>query len=155
MNLHTPICDLFGIEHPIFLAGMGEVAYAKVCAAVSEAGGFGTLGMVGASPERIREEMRAVRRLTPKPFGVDLLAALEREGLVVRHDGSGAYRLGPAGRHFDDRGAGLGAMRLRQHEQGPPVLVGIMTGQRNVPEHRDHPHRRGRSAGRRARARPL
>ncbi len=76
MNLHTPICDLFGIEHPIFLAGMGEVAYAKVCAAVSEAGGFGTLGMVGASPERIREEMRAVRRLTPKPFGVDLLAAL-------------------------------------------------------------------------------
>jgi enoyl-[acyl-carrier protein] reductase II len=75
MNLHTPICDLFGIEHPIFLAGMGEVAYADVCAAVSEAGGFGTLGMVGASPERIREEMRAVRKLTRKPFGVDLLAA--------------------------------------------------------------------------------
>jgi enoyl-[acyl-carrier protein] reductase II len=76
MSLRTPICDLFGIEHPIFLAGMGEVAYADVCAAVSEAGGFGTLGMVGASPERIREEMRAVRKRTSKPFGVDLLAAL-------------------------------------------------------------------------------
>jgi len=76
MSLHTPICDLFGIEHPIFLAGMGEVAYADVCAAVSEAGGFGTLGMVGATPERIREEMRAVRKRTRKPFGVDLLAAL-------------------------------------------------------------------------------
>jgi len=76
MSLRTPICDLFGIEHPIFLAGMGEVAYADVCAAVSEAGGFGTLGMVGATPERIREEMRAVRRITSKPFGVDLLAAL-------------------------------------------------------------------------------
>ncbi len=76
MSLRTPICDLFGIEHPIFLAGMGEVAYADVCAAVSEAGGFGTLGMVGAKPERIREEMRAVRKLTSKPFGVDLLAAL-------------------------------------------------------------------------------
>ena len=50
MQFRTPICDLFGIEYPIFLAGMGEVAYADVCAAVSEAGGFGTLGMVGASP---------------------------------------------------------------------------------------------------------
>ena len=77
--LRTPICDLFGIEHPIFLAGMGGVAYARVCAAVSEAGGFGTLGMVAASPERIREEMRAVRRLTERPFGVDMLAALPEQ----------------------------------------------------------------------------
>jgi enoyl-[acyl-carrier protein] reductase II len=76
MSLRTPICDLLGIEHPVFLAGMGEVAYADVCAAVSEAGGFGTLGMVGATPERIRDEMRAVRARTKKPFGVDLLAAL-------------------------------------------------------------------------------
>ena len=76
MNFHTPICDLFGIEYPIFLAGMGQVAYADVCAAVSEAGGFGTLGMVGASPDQIGAEMRKVRRLTKKPFGVDLLQAL-------------------------------------------------------------------------------
>ena len=76
MELHTPICDLFGIEYPIFLAGMGQVAYADVCAAVSEAGGFGTLGMVGASPGQIAAEMRKVRRLTTKPFGVDLLQAL-------------------------------------------------------------------------------
>jgi hypothetical protein len=53
MNLRTPICDLFDIEVPIFLAGMGGVAYAEVCAAVSEAGGFGTLGMAGVPPEGI------------------------------------------------------------------------------------------------------
>jgi enoyl-[acyl-carrier protein] reductase II len=76
MNLHTPICDLLDIEYPIFLAGMGGVAYADVCAAVSIAGGYGTLGMAGCSPERIREEMQEVRRQTDKPFGVDLLAAL-------------------------------------------------------------------------------
>ena len=76
MQFHTPICDLFGIEYPIFLAGMGQVAYADVCAAVSEAGGFGTLGMVGASPGQIRDEMRRVKALTRKPFGVDLLQAL-------------------------------------------------------------------------------
>jgi enoyl-[acyl-carrier protein] reductase II len=79
MSLRTPICDLFGIEHPIFLAGMGGVAYAEVCAAVCEAGGFGTLGMVAASPARIRDEMRAVRKLTRKPFGVDMLAALPEQ----------------------------------------------------------------------------
>lgn len=75
-GLRTPICDLFGIEVPIFLAGMGGVAYAEVCAAVSEAGGYGTLGMAGCSPDEIRAQMRRVRELTARPFGVDLLAAL-------------------------------------------------------------------------------
>jgi enoyl-[acyl-carrier protein] reductase II len=76
MDLRTPLCESLGIEYPIFLAGMGGVAYADVCAAVSEAGGFGTLGMAAEGPERIREEMRKVRKLTDRPFGVDLLAAL-------------------------------------------------------------------------------
>ena len=56
MNLRTPLCDELGIDVPIFLAGMGGVSYAEVCAAVSEAGGFGTLGMAGSPPEAIREE---------------------------------------------------------------------------------------------------
>ena len=71
----TPITTLLGVEHPILLAGMGGVAYAEVCAAVSDAGGFGSLGMAGLSPERIRQQMRRVRELTDKPFGVDLLTA--------------------------------------------------------------------------------
>ena len=75
MSLRTPICDLLGVEHPILLAGMGGVSYAEVCAAVSEAGGFGSLGMAGVSPEGIRAQMRRVRELTDKPFGVDLLTA--------------------------------------------------------------------------------
>lgn len=76
MPIRTPICDLFGIDHPVFLAGMGEVAFAEVVAAVSEAGGYGTLGMAASPPERIRDQMRRVRKLTKKPFGVDMLAAL-------------------------------------------------------------------------------
>jgi enoyl-[acyl-carrier protein] reductase II len=78
MALRTPVCDLFDIEHPVFLAGMGEVAFAELAAAVSEAGGFGTLGMAASHPARIRDEMRAVRRRTARPFGVDMLAALPR-----------------------------------------------------------------------------
>ena len=82
MGIRTPICDLFDIEHPVFLAGMGEVAYADVCAAVSNAGGYGTLGMVAGPPERIRQEMRATKALTDKPFGVDMLAALPEQMLA-------------------------------------------------------------------------
>src|SRR5262245_10962219 len=98
MELRTPICDLFGIEVPVFLAGMGGVAYAEVCAAVSEAGGFGTLGMAGLAPDAIREQMREVRRRTDKPFGVDLLAALPEQMLaaidVILAEGASAFVAG-------------------------------------------------------------
>jgi enoyl-[acyl-carrier protein] reductase II len=98
MQFRTPICDMFGIDVPIFLAGMGQVAYADVCAAVSEAGGFGTLGMVGASPGQIRGEMRKVKSLTAKPFGVDLLQALpdqvEAAIDVIIEEGAAAFVAG-------------------------------------------------------------
>ena len=98
MSLRTPLCERLGIEFPVFLAGMGGVAYAEVCAAVSEAGGFGTLGMAGESPQGIRSEMRRVRELTEKPFGVDLLAALPDSMLqaidVVIDEGAAAFIAG-------------------------------------------------------------
>jgi len=98
MQFRTPICDMFGIDVPIFLAGMGQVAYAEVCAAVSEAGGFGTLGMVGASPAQIRAEMRAVKARTRQPFGVDLLQALpdqvEAAIDVIIDEGAAAFIAG-------------------------------------------------------------
>ena len=50
MTLHTPLCDLLQIEHPIMLAGMGGVSYADLVAAVSNAGGYGCLGMAGRGP---------------------------------------------------------------------------------------------------------
>jgi enoyl-[acyl-carrier protein] reductase II len=75
MTLRTPLCDLLGIEHPILLAGMGGVSYADLAAAVSNAGGYGVLGMAGTSTRFIEEQMKKVRELTDKPFGVDLLAA--------------------------------------------------------------------------------
>jgi enoyl-[acyl-carrier protein] reductase II len=95
MTIRTPLCDLLGIEHPIMLAGMGGVSFAELCAAVSNAGGFGTLGMAGRSPDFIKEEMKKVRGLTDKPFGVDLLAAvpesLERTADVIIEGGAKAF----------------------------------------------------------------
>ena len=73
MNLHTPICDILGIDYPIFAAGMGGVTMAPLAGAVSAAGGCGVLGATFSTPEEIREEIRAVRRITDRPFGVDLL----------------------------------------------------------------------------------
>jgi enoyl-[acyl-carrier protein] reductase II len=77
--LHTPLCDLLGIEHPIMLAGMGGVSYSDVAAAVSEAGGFGCLGAAGMSHEEMTREIEALKALTKKPFGVDLLTASPRD----------------------------------------------------------------------------
>lgn len=79
--LRTELCDLLGIEYPVILAGMGPVAggltgpvaTAPLVAAVSNAGGLGVIGGAGFSAERLREEIRKVRSLTDKPFGVDLL----------------------------------------------------------------------------------
>jgi enoyl-[acyl-carrier protein] reductase II len=95
MTIRTPICDMLGIEYPIMLAGMGGVSYAELCAAVSNAGGFGTLGMAGRSQEEIRDEIKKVRDLTDRPFGVDLLAAvpesLERTADTIIEGGARAF----------------------------------------------------------------
>src|ERR1700758_3373981 len=74
--LHTPICDYFGIEYRILVAGRGGVAMHRLVAAVSNAGGLGVIGAAGCSPEELREEIRRTRELTDKPFAVDLLAPI-------------------------------------------------------------------------------
>ncbi len=74
--LHTPICDTFGIEYPIFLAGMGGVSTAPLVAAVSNAGGLGIIGGATMGPDLLREEIRRTRELTDRPFAVDLLAPI-------------------------------------------------------------------------------
>ena len=81
-TLRTELCDLLGIEYPVILAGMGPVAGGAgpvstrdLVAAVSNAGGLGVIGGVAYNQDRLREEIRAVRELTDKPFGVDLLFA--------------------------------------------------------------------------------
>ena len=73
MALRTRICDVFGIEHPIVLAGMGGASSPRLAAAVSDAGGLGILGAAGWPPDELREKIAEIRRLTDKPFGVDTL----------------------------------------------------------------------------------
>jgi enoyl-[acyl-carrier protein] reductase II len=74
--LQTRLTELLNVRYPIMLAGMAGVSLAEVVAAVSEAGGYGVLGAGDLTPGQISEEMARVRQLTNKPFGVDLLHAL-------------------------------------------------------------------------------
>ena len=71
--LHTRICDLLNIKHPIVLGGMGSATSAKLVAAVSNAGGFGTLGTSVFKGEQITAEVKAIRAAIDKPFGVNHL----------------------------------------------------------------------------------
>ncbi len=71
--LHTKICDMLNIKYPIVLAGMGNVAEAELTAAVSEAGGLGVLGAFSMTAEQMLDNIRQVRKLTDKPFGVDVV----------------------------------------------------------------------------------
>ena len=95
MTIRTALCDMLGIKFPIMLAGMGGVSYGELAAAVSQGGGFGTLGMAGRSLEDIKREMKIVRDHTDKPFGVDLLAAvpesLERAADIIIEGGAKAF----------------------------------------------------------------
>ena len=74
--ISTRLTEALGIEHPVMLAGMGGVSYHQLVAAVSGAGGFGTLGAATMSTERMLEEIAKVKELTNRPFGVDLLTAM-------------------------------------------------------------------------------
>ena len=73
--LRTPLCGLLGIRHPIVQAGMGYVARAELCAAVSEAGALGVIGAASLTAPELREEIRKVGEQTDRPFAVDILFA--------------------------------------------------------------------------------
>lgn len=62
--LRTPVCDLLGIAHPVVLGGMGTGTSAGLVAAVSNAGGLGTLGVSARTPADIREETARIRERT-------------------------------------------------------------------------------------------
>jgi len=72
-DLHTPLCDILGCRYPILQAGMGGVARSELVTAVTEAGGYGFLGMVRETPDLIAQEIDAVRARTDGPFGVNLI----------------------------------------------------------------------------------
>ena len=119
--MRTRLTDLLDIEHPVMLAGMGGVSYHRLVAAVSEAGGIGTFGASTMAPDELPREIAALKELTDKPFGVDLLTALPGQveaGIQSVIDGGARIFV-----------AGLGVPReVIELLHSKNVLVGSMCG---------------------------
>ncbi|MBR1569267.1 MAG: nitronate monooxygenase [Bacteroidales bacterium] len=98
--MKSAICDILGIEKPIFQGGMAWIADARLAAAVSEAGGLGIISSINGGAEAVRAEIRKARELTRKPFGVNIMlaapdaetvaAVVVEEGVKVVTTGAGS-----------------------------------------------------------------
>lgn len=98
--ISSKICDLIGIKYPIFQGGMAWISDAKLASAVSEAGGLGIISAMNANAEYVREEIRACKKLTNKPFGVNIMLqspfadevakVVVEEGVAVVTTGAGS-----------------------------------------------------------------
>ena len=71
--MKTEITELLGIEYPVIQGGMAWVAECHLAAAVSNAGGLGLIAAGGAPAEWVREQIRETKKLTDKPFGVNIM----------------------------------------------------------------------------------
>src|SRR5262245_22243275 len=107
-NLRTPRCDLLGIAHPIVQAPMAGTSTPELAAAVSEAGGLGSLGHAYTAGEVMRSDAAAVRARTGRPFNVNLFAAPQ-----------------PAEAPLDQQQKAIAALRpvLEQHGLSAPERV--------------------------------
>ncbi|ACD22322.1 enoyl-[acyl-carrier-protein] reductase FabK [Clostridium botulinum] len=76
------VCDLLDIKYPIFQGGMAWIADASLAAAVSEAGGIGII--TGAAPtEWVRNQIKEAKKLTDKPFGVNIMLMSENAAEIA------------------------------------------------------------------------
>lgn len=84
MKWTTRVTEKFGIKYPIIQGGLAYLAYADLCAAVSNAGGLGQITAMSLdSPDALRAEIQKVKKLTDKPFGVNF--AIGQHGRPFAH----------------------------------------------------------------------
>lgn len=97
--MQTRITKLLGIKYPVIQGGMAWVAEYHLAAAVSEAGGLGIIGAANAPAEWVRDQIRETKKLTDKPFGVNVMLmspyadqvaqVIAEEGVAVVTTGAG------------------------------------------------------------------
>lgn len=71
--IYTDICKMLNIKYPIFQGGMAQISDAGLAAAVSEAGGLGIIASGNNPPEFVKLEIHKIKKLTNKPFGVNVM----------------------------------------------------------------------------------
>lgn len=98
--MKSRVCELLNIEYPIFQGAMARISDASLAAAVSEAGGLGIIAGGTAPVDYVRNEVRKVKEMTNKPFGVNIMLLSEHaediatmvceEGVKVVTTGAGS-----------------------------------------------------------------
>ena len=78
------ITELLGVDYPIIQAPMGWIARSQLASAVSNAGGLGIIETSSGELDAVREEIRKMRDLTDKPFGVNIAQAFVRDPNIVQ-----------------------------------------------------------------------
>lgn len=71
--IKSAICEMLGIEYPVFQGGMAWISDGKLAAAVSNGGGLGIIAAGNAPGEYVREQVRIAKSLTDKPIGVNIM----------------------------------------------------------------------------------
>lgn len=84
MKFRNRITEMLGVEYPIVQAPMGWIARAQLASAVSNAGGMGIIETSSGELEAVRGEIRKMRELTSKPFGVNIAQAFVRDPNIVQ-----------------------------------------------------------------------
>jgi enoyl-[acyl-carrier protein] reductase II len=81
--MRTRVTDLLGVDYPIIQAPMGWIARAQLASAVSNAGGLGIIETSSGELDAVRDEIRKMRMLTDKPFGVNIAQLFVRDPGIV------------------------------------------------------------------------
>ena len=84
MPFKNRITDMLGVEVPLVQAPMGWIARSQLASAVSNAGGLGIIETSSGELDAVREEIRRMRELTDKPFGVNIAQAFVRDPDIVK-----------------------------------------------------------------------
>jgi enoyl-[acyl-carrier protein] reductase II len=84
MRIENRLSKMLGVDYPIVQAPMGWIARSQLASAVSNAGGLGIIETSSGELDAVREEIKKMRRLTSKPFGVNIALAFVRDPNIVK-----------------------------------------------------------------------
>src|SRR5262252_6622591 len=82
-RIDTRVSRLLGVQYPIVQAPMGWIARAQLASAVSNAGGLGIIETSSGELEVVKDEIRKMRDLTDRPFGVNIAQLFVRDPSIV------------------------------------------------------------------------
>ena len=84
MQFRNRVTEMLGVDLPIVQAPMGWIARSQLASAVSNAGGMGIIETSSGELDNVKEEIRKMRDLTDKPFGVNIAQAFVRDPNIVQ-----------------------------------------------------------------------